>query len=171
MVIWSWKVVMQSLHNMERFMEWLTCYCRTQTLSWCWQGMQRKHLSTHLTSVLSCLKSSMDLSALLDWGLYAGQPWLKKFLPNFLYVMRNFLSVLKCWGLNENLWWILSASCSSPHHVMRSHYQELREKVGVQWWKEFLLFEKNPWGTAPSFRWQKRDTAVGRSTAGRGQIK
>lgn len=75
MVIWSWKVVMQSLHNMERFMEWLTCYRRTQTLSWCWQGMQRKHLSTHLTSALSCLKLSMDLSALLDRGLYAGQPW------------------------------------------------------------------------------------------------
>lgn len=45
------------------------------------------------------------------------------------------------------------------------------KNVGLQWCKQCLLFEKNPWGTTPSFRWQKRDTAVGMSTVGRGEIK
>lgn len=125
MVIWSWKVVMQSLHNMERFMEWLTCYRRTQSPILV-LAVNAKETLKHIldfSSLVFEVKHGPKCSAGLGpicWTTMIK----KKFLPNFLYMT----SVLKCWGLNESLWWILSVSCSPLYHIMRPHYQESGRK-------------------------------------------
>lgn len=54
MVIWSWKAVMQSLHNMERFMEWLTCYRRTP-----------KPVLVLAANAKETLKHTLDFSSLM----------------------------------------------------------------------------------------------------------
>lgn len=54
--------------------------------------------------------------------------------------------VLKCWGLNDSLWWVLSVSCSFLHHILRPHYQELGKKSWSAVMQRVFVFWEEPMG-------------------------
>lgn len=169
MVIWSWKVVMQSLHNMERFMEWLTCYRRTQSPILV-LAVNAKETLKHIldfSSLVFEVKHGPKCSAGL--GPICWTTMIKKKIPSKFLIYDICVKMLGFkWEFMMNFVSVLFPSL--PHY--ETTLSGIREKKLVYSDENsFCFFEKNPWGTAPSFRWQKRDTAFGMSTVGRGEIK
>ena len=78
----SWEVVMKSLRSTERCMQRLTCRRGDRTP--CGVSLAGSTSAHTWLQLLACLKWSVYVSALLDWGLCAGQPRSKKSIASKL---------------------------------------------------------------------------------------